>query len=380
MKSTQKKKSKSLSTRSKFDWSNFEQRKRDHIRLALDSRVQALKSSDLDQLGLRVDALPDLNFNEISLETRALNRAVSSPFFISSMTAGHDQGDKINELLAELSHNKQILFAVGSLRRELTDVSLRKKWRVLKAKYPKALFIGNLGVSELVQHGVDKVLSLVEDFEGLGFYIHWNSLQEVIQPEGCPNFRGALDKLETLVKKSACPILIKEVGCGLSTDNVLNLAKLGIPVVDLAGNGGTHWGRIEGLRAARGTPRERAAKTFENWGLSNVRTLLNLRNLNVNCQLWASGGIRHGLDAAKMLSVGASMVGVAQPWMMAIMGSSNKRGIKVQLKAAEDLVKLFDIFQFELRTALFCTGSRNLSELRGKFEKGRGNEIVRADF
>ena len=363
----------------KSDWTQFEQRKKDHIRLALDPRAQAAVPTSVDQLELKLDGLPDLNFNEISLDTTALNRPVSSPLFISSMTAGHSQGDRINELLAEFSHDKQILFAVGSLRRELTDHSLRKKWRLLKSKYPKALFIGNLGVSELVQRGVDDVLSLIEGFGGLGFYIHWNSLQEIIQPEGSPNFRGAMDKIGALVKRSSCPILIKEVGCGLSADNVMRLSDLGVAAVDLAGVGGTHWGRVEGFRAGKGTLRERTAQTFENWGVSNVRTLLDLYNLNVDCQLWASGGIRQGLDAAKMISAGAQMVGVAQPWMRAIMGSS-KGSIRIHRGAYEALVNTFDIFQYELRTSLFCTGSKNLSELRGKFEKVRRYEIVRTDF
>lgn len=348
---------------SSSSWADFEKRKQDHIRLSLDPRVQRPEGSDLDKVRLKIDGLPDLNFDEIDVSVKALGQFLSSPIFISSMTAGHQEGDRINALLAELSHNKQILFAVGSLRRELTDLSSRQKWRELQKRFPRAPLIGNLGVSEVVKHGAEKVLGLIENFSGVGFYIHWNSLQEIIQPEGGPQFRGAMEILQTLVRKSHCPILIKEVGCGMSADNVRRLSEIGVHVVDLAGRGGTHWGRLEGLRAGGDPLRERASLTFENWGLSNVRTLMDLQKENVSCQLWASGGIRQGLDAAKMISMGAQMVGVAQPWMEAIVNSTPKSSAAVALET------VFETFQFELKTALFCTGSANLAELRGRFEK-----------
>lgn len=356
---------------------SFEQRKVDHIQFALDERTQ-VKTSDLEKIRLKINALPDLNFSEVSTETIFLNQKISSPIFISSMTAGHALGSQINLAFAELSSEKQILFAVGSQRRELSDKTAHREWKEIRQKFPRSLRLGNLGISQLITHGVDSVLKLIDDLECLGFYIHWNALQEVLQPEGTPNFRGGLRLVEELVRQAPVPILVKEVGCGMSVSNVQQLSDIGVYAVDLAGFGGTHWGRVEGLRSPQDSLLGHVAETFANWGMSSTETLLLSQKENVSCQLWASGGIRSGLDAAKMISMGASMVGVAQPFMKAFVAGGmfnnktlDKQTKKVELKthALESLDEVFERFNYELRTALFCTGSEKIYDLRGRFDK-----------
>lgn len=348
------------------NFEQFEKRKKDHITFALDDRTQVQSLSGLDSVRLRVDALPDLDIDEISLEAQSFGRSFSSPLFVSSMTAGHGESAEINRSWAHLSCEKNILVAVGSQRRELDDDLASKEWKKILKEFPKAQLVGNLGIAQLISYGIKPVLKLIENLECVAFYIHLNALQEALQPEGTPQFRGGHAILEKLVKASPVPILIKEVGCGLSIDNIERFAEMGISAIDLAGLGGTHWGRVEGLRSKAGSPLAETAEVFKNWGISSVESLQAAGQKHVNCQLFASGGIRSGLDAAKMIALGASMVGLAQPFMKAwAAGAKNGR-------SSEEVFQLFEKLQYELRTALFCTGSANLFELRGRYDVVKG--------
>jgi isopentenyl-diphosphate delta-isomerase len=333
---------------------DFERRKQDHIRLAMDPRTQAVGAAGFDFVRLTHEALPDLDFSEVTLQTKILDQDVSSPIYISSMTAGHANGELINTRLARLSHQKNILMGVGSQRKELSDPEASKEWKKIRSLSPKAKLIGNLGIAQVIQSTPDQVRRLVESLEAIGLFIHLNPLQECLQPEGTPNFKGGLKAIENLVRELSIPVIIKEVGCGFSTATMKRLQETGISALDISGLGGTHWGRLEGLRSEENSSYYKAAKVFQDWGIPTLESLhLALEN-SVKTQIWASGGVRSGLDAAKLLAMGAKAVGVAKPFL------------EGALQSDENLAAVLEQFEFELKIALFCTGSQNLQDFQQK--------------
>jgi isopentenyl-diphosphate delta-isomerase len=331
----------------------FEKRKREHIALALSPETQSVTSSDWDHYQLQHEAFPEINFEEVDVSASFFSRSLSSPLFISSMTAGHADGELINSRLAALSERRQILMGVGSQRKELQDVTAANEWKKIKKQFPKSLLLGNVGISQVISSPIEKIQSLVDSLEAVALFVHTNPMQEILQVEGTPQFRGGMKALENLVKKLSVPVIVKEVGFGFSLPTLNRLNETGISVVDISGKGGTHWGRIEGLRS-QSEALNQASLTFKDWGKTTLQVLREIENAKFSFKIWASGGIRNGLDAAKVLSLGASMAGVAQPWL------------KAALESEENLDRLFERLQLELKIALFCTGSANISDLSSR--------------
>lgn len=345
----------------------FETRKRDHIRIALDPRSQTEGQNGLDAIELIHEALPDLDFKEVDISTsfyfsgaerqagdfvQSVN--LSSPIFISSMTAGHEEGRQINEALARLSDRRQILMGVGSQRRELDDSNAAEEWAQVRKQAPRARLLGNIGIAQLIKTPIAKIQKLVETTEALALFVHLNPLQEVLQPEGTPTFRNSLEAIENLVKLAGVPVIVKEVGCGFSVDTLKRLQNTGIAAVDVSGKGGTHWGRVEGYRSQENDMLFKAAQTFQNWGISTVQSMLNAKEARVNYEVWASGGVRSGLDVGKLVALGAKKVGIAKPFLEAA------------LQGDEALELLLNRLETELKITMFCTGCRTLQDLQTK--------------
>lgn len=330
---------------------DFEQRKQDHIRLALsDKQTQGLVDSQFSKIKLIHQALPEINFNEVSLETNVINQQVSSPHFVSSMTAGHVDSKKINLNLALASQQKNWLMGVGSQRRELTDSLAAQEWQTIRKAAPDAKFISNIGILELIQNPADSILKLVDNLEAVGLIIHLNPLQEIFQKNSYIDFTDGLKAIETITKKTKTPIIIKEVGFGINSDLAQKLFNVGVTAVDVAGTGGTHWGWIEALRQPDHAIERMAIDAFNDWGTTTVDCLLQNQEKILFQQIWASGGIRNGVDSAKCLALGARAVGLAQPLM------------KAALQSQESVLKVMDLFDYQLKVAMFCTGVRKCED------------------
>lgn len=336
------------------DFSQFEKRKQDHIELALMQENQASEWNALDRISFIHEALPDLDFSDISLSHFRFGHEVPNPFIISSMTAGHCGGISINRNLIEACQESDWAMGVGSQRRELSDPGAAEEWQILRRDFPKVRLFGNLGIAQLIKTSVSQIQKLVDALQAEALIIHCNPLQECIQPEGTPQFRGSYTAIAQLVKGLSLPIIIKETGCGFSPDTLQRLQDTGIAAVDVSGLGGTHWGRIEGHRADSGSPQRQAALTFKNWGISTVQSIRNAVSLNPDFEIWGSGGARHGLDAAKLLALGASTVGYAKPMLDAALQSSAQ------------VLALMQTIEYELKVAMFCTGCRSINELQEK--------------
>lgn len=333
---------------------SFERRKKDHIALALDVKNEALGQSGLERVDLIHEALPELDFDEVSLKSQIIGMDVEKPFLISSMTAGHLGSIDLNVLLAQAASANGWLMGVGSQRRELFDSQALQEWALVRKKAPNARLLGNLGLSQLIQTSTDKVKALVDNLEAVAMIVHLNPLQECLQPEGTPQFKGGYSALERLCLELSVPVVVKETGCGFSETVLKKLKNVGVKAVDVSGFGGTHWGRIEGGRSGQNTILNQASQTFANWGISTVDSMIHASHIQPNYEIWASGGVRTGLDAAKLIAMGAQCVGFAKPILeAAVMGP-------------EYLDQKMKAFEKELKIALFCTGSKNTELLRAK--------------
>lgn len=334
-----------------MDLKGFESRKADHLQLSLSPAMEAMGGNGLEQFHLSHDALPELDFSQVQIATKFWSYAAASPFFISSMTAGHHQGESINFTLAKVAAQKKWPMGLGSQRRELSDPQAGQEWKRLRKAAPGACLMGNLGLAQLVHTPLDQVLKLIDNLEAAALFIHLNPLQEALQPEGTPQFAGGIKALEKLCKSTKVPVIVKETGCGISPATVKKLKPLKIKALDVSGFGGTHWGRIEGGRAPHNSLQQKGALTFAGWGESTAHSLLACQGLK-GMELWASGGIRSGLDGAKCLALGAQKVGFAKP------------ALQAALEGEAALGQWMDQMEFELKVALFCTGSKNPEVLR----------------
>lgn len=341
-------------SREPMDIHQFEGRKRDHIRHALDPAHQAVGLGGFDRIRLVHEALPELDFHEVRLDSTCLGKPAPTPFYVAGMTAGHADAAELNRRLAVVCARRGWAMGIGSQRRDLESQSPSvDQWKKIRAEAPELVLFGNLGLSQLASTSVDAIRRLVDAIQAQALAIHANALQECMQPEGTPNFNGGLQKLRDLCRTLGVPIVLKETGCGFSARTLARLAETGLAAVDVSGLGGTHWGRIEGARAQGQDPmREEAARTFAGWGESTVDSILAARQSLPKTEIWASGGIRSGLDAAKAIALGAHRVGYAQP------------ALEAAMKGPESLDAWMARQEYELKTALFCTGNVSPEELR----------------
>jgi isopentenyl-diphosphate delta-isomerase len=343
----------------------FINRKADHIRFSLVSESEASESNTLDTYRLNHDSLPDLNLNDISLTASFLGVAQRTPFFIAGMTAGPPDAEQINLRLAAAASRRGWGFGLGSQRRELQDRFLDTPISTIRRTHPNLAMISNLGIAQLIEIDRNqlwtKLRDLLERSGSNAIAIHLNPLQEAIQSEGTPDFKGSWSALQSLFSQITLPVILKETGSGMSPAFLKRISMLPVHALDVSGLGGTHWGRIEGMRAAEDSVSYTLGKTFSNWGVPTAESIQSAKEFTQgsSIQIWASGGIRTGLDAAKCLALGASAVGFARP------------ALKAALDGDAALERWMNQMEQELRVALFCTNSGSVSDLTSdKIQKG----------
>ena len=352
-----------------MDTKQFEVRKREHIEHSLNLANQASGLSGLEKIHLIHEALPEINFSEIDLQAPCLGRVLPTPFYVAGITAGHQSAFEVNRNLALACQARGWAMGVGSQRRDLEARGQGNldQWRKLRQEVPDLLLFANIGMTQLISSEISAIRRLVSDLNAGALVVHLNALQEVIQVEGTPFFRGGVEALKNLSQALDTPLILKETGCGFSRKTIERLLPLKLAAIDVSGLGGTHWGRIEGARAGESSLQASAAQVFANWGEPTVDSVRAASDLVLQAQspmeVWASGGVRSGLDAAKLIALGAHRVGYAQPALEAALGGIEK--LHFWMEAQE----------YQLKTALFCTGSMNCSALRRKEEVWRPSVI-----
>jgi isopentenyl-diphosphate delta-isomerase len=330
-------------------------RKKEHVELTLSRNVGfRAKGNGLGQLEFIHNALPELDLAHIDISTEFLGRKVSFPFMISSMTGGYREALQINRRLAEVCEEFGIAIGVGSQRQALEDTRFHRTFSIVREVAPSVPVVGNIGAAEVASlttcDGMKNLAALVK---ADGFAVHLNPLQEFLQPEGNPRFRGVLDGIRLLVRELPIPVIVKEVGAGLSAGVIGRLLEAGVRHIDVAGAGGTSWAGVEILR--RRSEKERALP-FWDWGIPTataVREAAALKGRPHSFVLIASGGIASGLEAAKCIALGADMTASARPMLRAL-ASGGPRGLR----------SILESWIFQLRGAMFLTGSRTVRDLQ----------------
>ncbi|HEV8578876.1 MAG TPA: type 2 isopentenyl-diphosphate Delta-isomerase [Thermoanaerobaculia bacterium] len=328
-------------------------RKAEHIRLALDERMQ-LGSSPFDEYRFEHQALPEIDFGEIDVSVEFLGRRLAAPLLISCMTGGTETAGRINRNLAAGAQRTGVAVGVGSQRKALEDPGKADTFRVREVA-PSVPLLANLGAVQLnYGMGVSECRRAVEMIGADALVLHLNPLQEAIQPEGQCNFSGLLPKIGEVVREVGVPVAVKEIGCGIAESTARALAGVGVRIVDTAGVGGTSWARIEAQRA--GDPE--IGEIFAGWGLPTPESVRQVRRVE-GLTVIASGGLRNGLDAAKAIALGADLVGMAYPFLAPATESPERVAEKVRRTVRE------------LKICMFCLGVKTLAELRGtKLLKG----------
>ncbi|WP_034949620.1 type 2 isopentenyl-diphosphate Delta-isomerase [Erwinia oleae] len=329
------------------------QRKNDHLDIVLNpTRAVSRARNGFQHWRFEHCALPELNFNDIDLSTSLFGRPLKAPLLISSMTGGAQRAANINLHLAAAAQRLGLAMGVGSQRVALESKVNDGLTRQLRDIAPDVPLLANLGAAQIGSpHGLDYARRAVEMIDADALIVHLNPLQEALQNGGDRDWRGILSAIALLVKQLSVPVVVKEVGAGLSVPVSRQLADAGVAMLDVAGAGGTSWAAVEGERAI--DPRARAvAMAFADWGIPTADALSAIRQALPEVPLIASGGIVNGIDVAKALALGADLAGLAA----AVLPSASA--------SEEAVTACFQTLIDQLRTACFCTGSADLAALR----------------
>jgi len=325
------------------------QRKNDHLEINLEQDVQSSISTGFEKIDLKHKALPELNFERVDTSLILFKKPLSAPILISSMTGGTAAGEAFNRTLALAAEQCGIAMGVGSQRAAIENPELAESFNIRKFA-PHTLIFANLGAVQLnYGYGIDEYKKAVDMLEADALYLHLNPLQEALQPEGNHDFSGLLPKIEQVCRSLSVPVLVKEVGWGIGLETAQQLLDAGVAGIDVAGAGGTSWAKVEMYRQP--DPLKASVNAaFSDWGIPTVLNLLQLRNLEGNPLIFASGGLRDGVDLAKSLALGARLGGFARKFLLAANIGE------------QELINQIETIKTELHAAMFASGVSSLSE------------------
>lgn len=331
-------------------------RKFEHIEMCLREDVEMHhNTAGFEDVWLIHRCLPEINVDEIELETDFLGFKLRAPLLVSAMTGGHPKAKEINSALAQVVEEMGLAMAVGSQRAALLDKSLVDTFAVVRKRAPTAYVIANIGAAQLVSHfDVNDVCKAIKMIEANALNIHLNPAHEFSQMAGDLKFKGVLQAIRRVSESIDVPVIVKETGCGISREDAVRLVEEGlVKAIDVAGAGGTSWCKVEALRAKKHGDSFKAevAEAFTEWGIPTVVSLIEVRS-GVNVPVIASGGVRSGVNCAKAIALGADLVGIALPALRAV-----SRGV--------DALKTYlSVLIEQLKGAMFLTASRSLKDLK----------------
>ncbi len=335
----------------------IEQRKADHIQINLEKDVHSHLTSGLEKYHFLHQALPEINLEDVDTQLTLFGKRLHAPILVSSMTGGTKKAGLINRRLAEAAQANRLAMGIGSQRALIEDPGLSSTFKVRKYA-PDILLFANLGAVQLnYGYGIDQCRLAVDTIEADALYLHLNPLQEALQAGGDTDFGGLAKKIELVCRKLDVPVIAKEVGWGISERTAKLLANCGVAAIDVAGAGGTSWSQVEMHRATDEILRELAA-TFVSWGIPTAESILMVRKSVPRMRIFASGGLKNGLDIAKCIVLGATLGGMAGQFLKAAAVSTEKA------------LATMDLTKRQFQVAMFACGARDLESLnKSKFSQ-----------
>ncbi|MEX0662470.1 MAG: type 2 isopentenyl-diphosphate Delta-isomerase [Balneolaceae bacterium] len=329
---------------------SIKDRKKDHVELCLNEDVSYRQGTGLERYQFVHNALPEVDIDEVSLESTFLGRSFSYPLFISSMTGGYSGSGNINGMIAEFCEENNLPFGVGSQRALFDHPEEKKTFSIVREKAPNAFIAANIGGAQLVGELDESNLELlVDSIKADAIIVHLNPLQELVQPEGDRKFSGIESGIRKLVVDSNLPVIVKETGGGISGEVARRLLAAGVEVIDVSGAGGTSWAKVENLR--KNEPF--ILQEFDDWGIPTstcIEEVNELRN-EFRFEMIASGGIQNAFDIVKSIALGADFAAMARPVIQAL-GDGGK----------DSLQKKFDQWQHHTRIILTLIGCKTLEQ------------------
>ena len=330
----------------------IDQRKSDHIKINLERDVRSALTTGLENYRFVHEALPELDLNRIDTTLSLFGKKLHSPILISSMTGGTEEAGKINQRLAETAQEVGVAMGVGSQRAALEHPEQTSTFAITRKVAPNILLFANLGAVQLnYGYGIDHCRRAVDMIQADALILHLNPVQEAVQDAGDTNFVGLAKKIEEICKKLEVPVIAKEVGWGISARTAKLLAGCGVSAIDVAGAGGTSWSQVEMHRAPDEFTRQ-LATTFVGWGIPTAETILNVKKAVPEMTVFASGGIKDGLDIAKSIALGATLGGMAGQFLKAAAISTEKT------------VEMMKLTKRQIEVTMFACGAGTLHELQ----------------
>ena len=327
-----------------------EQRKREHLDICLQRDVRSRVGTGLERIGLVHQALPEMALDEVSTECEFLGHRLRAPLLISSMTGGTEEAHAVNVHLAEAAQALGFAMGLGSQRVAIEQPSLMATFQV-RACAPDVPVYANLGAVQLnYGYGPNECLRAVESVEADALILHLNPLQEALQPGGNTDFGHLCDRIADVCSALPCPVIVKEVGWGLSARVAERLVAAGVAALDVGGAGGTSWSQVERRRAGA-VSGDALAEPFADWGIPTAESIVQVRGACPEIPIVASGGIRTGVDVAISLALGAQLAGIALPLL------------EPAVKSTEAVVASLDVVLRQLRIAMFCCGAGSIADL-----------------
>jgi isopentenyl-diphosphate delta-isomerase len=309
------------------------------------------KTSGFESIEFEHCALPECDFNAIDLSAEFLGRRLALPFLISSMTGGAKDAEAINCRLAEAASELGVAMGVGSQRISLEQSLHSGLGRTIRDLAKGVPLYSNLGAAQLRDKAnLDNAQRAVDAIQADALIVHLNPMQEALQKNGDHNWIGVIHAIEQLKSRVNVPIIVKEVGFGISESIAMRLVEAGVNAIDVAGAGGTSWSAVEGY-CQDDAHMKRAAELFRDWGIPTARCIEKIREQSPTLPLIASGGVHNGLEAAKAIHLGANLIGQAGAVL------------KAATISTQDVIEHFEQMALELRLACFGTGSANLFSL-----------------
>ena len=332
----------------------IKQRKKEGIDIPLQKNVQAKTTSTyLEYVRLVHNALPELDYDDIDTSMTFLGKRFSAPIIIDSMTGGTDEATIINGRLGELAEKYGFGMGLGSQRAGLKSEELAATYSIARKNAPNAFLIANIGGAQLSKgFTVDEAKKIVKMIGANALVVHLNPLQELVQPEGEPRYKGVLAQISELAKTIDVPLIVKEVGAGISKEVAIKLEMANVSAINIAGAGGTTWAGVEKLRAEslKDDLKKHLGEMFWDWGIPTAASLIEVRRA-VKLPLIASGGLRNGLEVAKCIALGASMAAMAYPFL------------QTAAQSRESLFAFADTILAELKSTMFLVGAKNIAAL-----------------
>jgi len=326
------------------------ERKDDHIKINLEQDVRSALTSGLEKFSFVHQALPELNLDEVDTSLSLFGKKLQAPILVSSMTGGTEDAADINMRLAQAAQECGVAMGVGSQRAAIERPGLEATFQVRRVA-PDILLFANLGAVQLnYGYGLEECQRAVDMIGADALILHLNPLQEAVQAGGDTNWKGLTAKIEKICRKLPVPVIAKEVGWGISERSARILADCGVSAIDVAGAGGTSWSQVEMHRAPDEFIRGLAA-TFVGWGIPTAESIQLVRRAVPGISIFASGGIKDGLDIAKCLALGATLGGMAGNFL------------KAAAISPEKTIEMMKLTHRQIQVTMFAAGSADLQAL-----------------